>query len=309
MLPMRSERFVVARRGRSIGTLRFRSQDKRVEMLGFGLVLALSISLPAPARAAGTAAAPAESAPALPPPPPSTVVPAAASEPVPPAPAPAPGPPVPAVVALPVPVAVAVAPPGTPGSDLPPPPRPPWGAKLHDGFYLRMAVGLGIAGASISSDSSSLGEYSFAGAAGALDLWIGGTPVPGLAMGGALSGLGLNSSRRTADGQAVSGDVAGGTGLLAYFVDVFPDPGRGLHFGGAIGFASAAGEVKDSGRKFAGGGLGLEAWGGYQLWVSPQWSLGGMLRLMGSVTGEDKEGVSYRGSVGGGTLSFTALYH
>jgi hypothetical protein len=172
-----------------------------------------------------------------------------------------------------------------------------------------MAVGLGIAGVLVSSDAKSIGDYSFGGGTGAFDLWIGGTPTPGLAMGAALSGLGLNSTHRSIDGNRVSGDVSGGTGLLGYFLDVFPDPERGLHFGGALGFASGTAEVKDSGRKFEGGGLGLEAWGGYDFWVSPQWSLGGMLRFMGSVTRQEKENVAYEASVGAATLSFTALFH
>jgi hypothetical protein len=180
---------------------------------------------------------------------------------------------------------------------------------LHDGFYLRMAAGLGIAGAQVSSDSTSVADYSFSGGAGAFDLWVGGTPTPGLAMGAALSGLGLSSSKRSVDGHQVSGDVTGSTGLLGYFVDVFPDPRRGLHFGGALGFASGDAEVKDTSRHFRGGGFGLQAFGGYEFWISPEWSLGGMLRFLGSVTREDQDDVGYRASLGAATLSFTALYH
>ncbi len=180
---------------------------------------------------------------------------------------------------------------------------------MHDGFYLRMALGLGIAGARVSSDSNRVGDYSFGGAAGAFDLWIGGTPMSGLVMGGALSGVGLNSSHRSIDGHRVSGDVTASMGLLGYFVDVFPDPKRGLHFGGALGLASGMAEVKDSERKFRGGGFGLEAWGGYESWVSPQWSLGGMLRFIGSVTRDERDNLDYEASLGAATLSFTALYH
>jgi len=180
---------------------------------------------------------------------------------------------------------------------------------LHDGFYLRLGLGVGVGGALVSSDSKSIGDYSFGGGAGAFDLWIGGTPVSGLAMGAALTGLGIGSSQRSVDGNHVSGDVSGGSGLLGYFVDVFPNPERGLHFGGAVGLASGQAEVKDSGRKFQGGGLGLQAFGGYDFWVTPQWSLGGMLRFIGSVSKQDDAGVAYEASVGAVTLSFTALYH
>jgi hypothetical protein len=160
----------------------------------------------------------------------------------------------------------------------------------------------------VSSDSKSLGDYNFRGAGGALDLWIGGTPVSGLAMGVALSVLWLDSTRTHVDGTPVPNDVTGSTGLLGYFVDAFPNLERGLHFGGALGLANTTVEVNGD-QKFRGGGVGLEAWGGYDFWISPQWSLGGMLRLMGSVSRQDKENVSYETTLGGAALSFTALYH
>jgi len=172
-----------------------------------------------------------------------------------------------------------------------------------------LGLGVGFGGALVSSDSKSIGDYSFGGGTGAFDLWIGGTPTSGVAMGAALSGVGVGSSQRSVDGNRVSGDVSASTVLLAYFVDVFPDPQRGLHFGGALGLASGAAKVQDSGREFQGAGLGLQAFGGYDFWVGPQWSLGCMLRLIGSVTGQDEAGVAYRASLGGATLSITALYH
>jgi len=180
---------------------------------------------------------------------------------------------------------------------------------LHDGFYLRLGLGLGFGGALVSSDSKNVSDYSLAGGAGAFDAWIGGTPISGLVMGAALSGLGLAASRRSVDGTHVSGDVSASSGLLAYFVDVFPDPERGLHFGGALGLASGDVKPEDGTREFRGGGLGLQAFGGYDFWVGPQWSIGGMLRLIGSLTREDSSGVAYQASLGGATLSFTALYH
>jgi hypothetical protein len=128
-------------------------------------------------------------------------------------------------------------------------------------------------------------------------------------MGAALSALAVNSAKRKAFGQSIAGDVNGGTVLLGYFVDVFPDPGAGLHFGGALGLAAGNSEVKGSGRKFAGGGVGVEAFGGYDFWISPDWSLGGLARFIGSVTRDKQDSVNYEASVGAFTLSFTALYH
>jgi hypothetical protein len=173
-----------------------------------------------------------------------------------------------------------------------------------------MALGLGVSGALVSTDASSVPNYSFAGGGGAADVWLGGTPATGLAMGGALSLLGLNSTKRRVDGESRAGDVSGSMGLLGFFVDDFPDPERGFHFGGTVGLASGHAEVKNSDQDtFNGGGVGLGAWLGDDFWVSPEWSLGGLLRFAGSLTRENRADVSYETSLGGATLSFTALYH
>ena len=187
------------------------------------------------------------------------------------------------------------------------PPAAP-GVHFHDGFYLRLGLGLGLGGVLVSSDSKSVGDYSFGGGGGAFDLWLGGTPSRGLSMGGAFSALAVNSAKRKVDGQSIAGDVNGSTVMLGYFVDVFPDPTAGLHFGGALGIAVGAAEVK-GGTKFNGAGLGLEAFGGYDFWISPDWSLGGLARFMGSVTRDKQDPVNYEASLGAFTLSFTALYH
>lgn len=172
-----------------------------------------------------------------------------------------------------------------------------------------MGLGLSYGGALVSSDSKSVGDYNFGGAGVAFDLWLGGTPTPGLALGAALSALDVNSSSRRVSGHSISGDISGSTGLLGFFADVFPDPERGFHFGGALGVASGRAEVKGSGKTYEGGGLGLEAWTGYDFWVGQQWSLGAALRFMGTVTRQDTDPVKYESSMGGVSLSFTALYH
>ena len=307
-------RFVTERRAASIGTLVRSSQCKRSAGLVSALVGGVLTLSAAAAHAAGTASpftgeptAPASAAPPpWPPPPPGGAAPAAAPAlPAPPPPRAASVPP----AAPPGTPPAAPPPPGVPGSDLPAPPRQARGVHWHDGFYLRLGLGLAYSGALVSSDSKSVPDYNFAGGGGALDLWVGGTPTPGFAIGGALTALSVNSSNRRVSGQSISGDVAGGTALLGFFTDVFPDPERGFHFGGALGVASGQADIKDSGKKYQGGGLGLEAWTGYDFWVSPQWSLGGLVRFMGSVTRQDTDAVKYESSIGGMSLSFTALYH
>lgn len=173
-----------------------------------------------------------------------------------------------------------------------------------------MALGLGASGALVSSDATSVPNYSFAGGGATADLWIGGTPSTGLAMGGALCLLSTKSTTRRVDGESRSGDVSGVMGLVGFFVDGFPDPERGFHFGGSLGLASARTTVKGMTQdEFNGGGGGLGAWLGYDMWISPQWSLGGLVRVMGSLTRENRDNVKYQTSIGGASLSFTALYH
>lgn len=329
-------RFVMERRDASIGTPVFRSQCKRPARrvfafrwgLGLPTVLAgafasatvwagspsiYGVTSSAAALAAPSASSalpaplqPGQTSPGLPaPPPPLGPLPAAAQ--------PLPPPPVASPESTPSEALTgggkrSVLRPGAPGSDLPAPPPPAPGRHFHDGFYLRLGLGLGLGGVLVSSDSKSVSDYSFGGGGGVLDLWLGGTPSRGLAMGGVFSALGISSAKRKVDGQRIAGDVTGSSALLGYFVDVFPDPAAGLHFGGALGVAGSTAEIK-GGTKFDGGGLGLQAFAGYDFWVSPDWSLGGLARFAGSVS-RDKQGpVNYEESLGAFTLSFTALYH
>jgi hypothetical protein len=108
----------------------------------------------------------------------------------------------------------------------------------------------------------------------------------------------------------------GGAVLLAPFIDAFPDPQRGLHFGGALGLAvmSAKAKSKDLEQQFRvedyeGGGFGLSGWIGYMGWVGPEWSLGGLLQLTGVVTAKEEDGLKRQGTGGTVNVSFSALYH
>jgi hypothetical protein len=66
----------------------------------------------------------------------------------------------------------------------------PRGARLHDGFYLRMSIGGGSVAARGEryDESDAATDYSFAGNALLADLAVGGTPSPGLVLGGAYLG-------------------------------------------------------------------------------------------------------------------------
>jgi hypothetical protein len=200
------------------------------------------------------------------------------------------------------------------------PPVPPAhsrrGYHVHDGFYLRMGLGLGGGHGSISNDGNGASNYEVGAGGLALNLWVGGTPWSGVAVGGLLSLQGINESETVVEGETTEEDMDAALALLGVFIDAFPDPQRGLHVGGSLGLAGL--NAKASGDKlqdqlgvkdYDGGGLGASAWIGYMGFVGPEWSLGGMLQFTGVVTGKEEDDLKRRGTGWGLNVSFTALYH
>src|SRR5690606_18917410 len=133
-------------------------------------------------------------------------------------------------------------------------------------------------------------DLTVSGVALCLELRLGGRPAAGIAMGvqtyGGAAGEQDDLDRAGRPETQVDGrsGVTARTSLHGSFVDYFPEPRENLHFGGSIGLASNVLEhdlPSDSSMDDA-GGLGASAWVGYGWWVSKNWSLGGMLQVMGS---------------------------
>jgi hypothetical protein len=134
---------------------------------------------------------------------------------------------------------------------------------LHDGFYLRYALGPAYWQVSGSSPS---GAFSASGGSAGEILAIGGTIPDGVVIGGAAAA-------------SISGDsVVGNYGL---FVDWFPNARGGFHAGGLVGlgllrlrsgYPAALGVDPHQG--LGGSGLGATLLGGYDFWITPQCSLG-----------------------------------
>jgi hypothetical protein len=180
-----------------------------------------------------------------------------------------------------------------------------------------MGLGLGGGHGSISTNRDDVPNFGVGGPGLAFNLWIGGTPWSGVAIGGLLSGQGISESETVVEGDTTDEDVEAGLALLGVFIDAFPDPQRGLHIGGSLGFAAlnAKGnsnrlENQDRVEDYGGGGLGASGWIGYMGFVGPEWSLGGMLQLTGVVTGKNEQNDLKRQGTGWGlNVSFSALYH
>jgi hypothetical protein len=196
-----------------------------------------------------------------------------------------------------------------------PPARQRRGYHTHDGFYLRLGLGLGGGRASISTDEGISKNYELGGAGVAGNLWLGGTPWSGIAIGGLLSWQQMSDGDVKAEGDRTDEGMEGRLAMLGVFIDAFPDPQRGLHFGGSLALTgintsadNQALEEQDV-DNYDAGGLGGSAWVGYMGFVGPEWSLGGMLQLSYGFTRKEEEDLTRQASAGALSISFSALYH
>ena len=167
------------------------------------------------------------------------------------------------------------------------------GARTHDGFFFRIGVNFGLG--SLSSDSTTFGDESISGFTSGTDFLFGGTPVPGLVIGGGLVSTIAPGPKYELRDQEIELD---GTlymfGLMG-FVNYYIDPHEGFHLQafagyGALDFVTDAGQSggNDPHGPFFGGGLG------YDFWISDQWSIGPFARVLyGTMSSEGADSVSY----------------
>jgi len=175
---------------------------------------------------------------------------------------------------------------------------------VHDGFYLRASIGLGAL--SLKYDPDPI-ETSASGGALSLDLMIGGSPSPGMAIGGALLSD-VGRSLKLESGGRELGDVNAVTSLLGPFIDGFPNAKGGWHLGGMLGFATQQVDAPQSDARTT-SGIGGAAWGGYDAWVGDEWSVGGLARMGAAVTRGKNGDQDINASSLSFMLMFTALYH
>ena len=171
--------------------------------------------------------------------------------------------------------------------------------RTHDGFQLTLGAGLGYQRSSISFDPAPQNEpdvtsrgFGFAGM-----LMIGGTPAPGLVVGGASWGGNFRTPTVEVDGQESDAEGDFSPNLLGPYVDYYPSPTGGLHFVGVLGLASANDGNDDT--KLA-MGFGFGAGAGYGTWIGDEWSLGVLLRMQYLALKAEFESTS--GSVKSATL-------
>lgn len=186
----------------------------------------------------------------------------------------------------------------------PPPPALQRTDFVHEGFYLRINAGPGILWSTVSDTTAGGGGVSGASFAFNADLLVGGSPSPGLTLGGAVLGqIGAGLNLKDDSGQSI-GQGSHFHFIAGPFVDAFPNDKRGFHVGAALGFAGSKFNHGPNITETAWGG-GAAAWLGYDTWVAPEWSVGAMLRGTGAYMVGDNADVTAFGL----TLLLTLLYH
>jgi hypothetical protein len=188
--------------------------------------------------------------------------------------------------------------------------------RRHDGFYLRMGIGLGYGRATTKGTvSGSEVKATYSGTGPAFEIMLGGTVAPGLVIGGGI--LELDVVNPTVDVESSDptlnslftgrSNFSGffGFNTIGPFIDWFPADTGGAHVGGMVGL----GLIHLEGSRGVGGSL----WTGYDFWIGQQWSLGAEVR--GTLASGRRnvwfgnEQIEFRDFGGTLELLFTALLH
>jgi hypothetical protein len=157
----------------------------------------------------------------------------------------------------------------------------PPGAHLHDGFYMRLGLGIGHISGTTENDSTIKGWGV------APDIWIGGSPIPGLAIGATFSGVSAANPHieaTSADSGGLEARSFDARGTLTYsifglFADYYPAPTRGLHFMGGVNYSVLQFKPEEGNTADPASGFGLFGGLGYEWWIGNEWSVGPVARL------------------------------
>lgn len=180
---------------------------------------------------------------------------------------------------------------------------------VHEGFYARLSFGGGYA---ISHYNTEDADFDLRGTGfnAGVDLLIGGSPAPGIAIGGAfMANLAFSNTFKANDRDLGNRNLS--TFLLGPFVDGYPDPKGGFHLGLALGLGPAkleAGNGDEGLGTFT--GFGAAGWLGYDFWVADEWSAG-LLYRFGTNIGVGQDSMNQSLSVVGLTNTFllTTAWH
>jgi hypothetical protein len=227
--------------------------------------------------------------------------------------------PSPAVPPTPAPQMVPTLPPPPP----PPPPQtavmsrvpPSPDARLHDGFYMRLSFGMGSGTATEDETDPAFpaSEMDWSGLTAMFDVMLGGSPMPGFVLGGALISHQILNPTIKAGGstqQTIGSDISLNLATIGLFTAIYPDPRSGFNFHALLGYSEVSITVDhQTTNRDNPTGPSFMAGVGYDFWVSDQWSIGPDFRIAYSEAKSDHDGYTSKVSFLAPTLSFTATYH
>jgi len=180
------------------------------------------------------------------------------------------------------------------------------GVNTHDGFYLRVGSGFGVYDefAQSETDARYGGRVGVRarGFAVASEFALGGTPYPGLVLGGGIYGVGVITSSVTSN-QADDSEIEVAEELeiesrdltiFGVFADRYFVPTLGLHVQAAVGIAQQIrlslarppnDDLEDDDKEdvYDPFGPGLMLGIGYEMWLTEQWSIGVLARVAATV--------------------------
>ena len=197
----------------------------------------------------------------------------------------------------------------------PPPAMAEEGAHTHDGFFLRLGLNAGYSSVSQSieaggqeAEGPTLSGFPSWG----FDLYLGGTPVDGLVLGGMLTTVTTSSPTRGAYGGFPEAELDG-TMLLAgvaFFANYYFDPSAGLHLQALLGYAAVDfvdAEGQSGGNDPSGPMLGFGV--GYDFWIGDEWSIGPFGRLLYAPTSVEVLGATAKANYVYPSIGAAFTYH
>jgi hypothetical protein len=187
-------------------------------------------------------------------------------------------------------------------------------ARNHDGLYLRLSVGAGYTFDSLSGMDANATDMSGVGIRGVCatyDLAVGWT-LGRIVVGGLTSGAFLSSPTYSNGRNYARSNYDHAYIFVGPFVDYYLDPHLGTHFGAAIGLGMPSLSPPsnqtgaDQGNQDNSPGFGAMLMAGHDFWVSSQWSLGAVARVL-YIHGSDEYSATH--SAVNLSVLFSALYN
>lgn len=165
------------------------------------------------------------------------------------------------------------------------PPEPEARRHLHDGFYLHMSIGFGSLRSTLNGTGARTSSAEFNSVAAQLEVSAGGTPWPGVVLGGRLATITSTAVNVRTNQGKFRQDASFNQVTLQGMTDIYPWPTDGFHLLGALGIGSLSlqpSSLAETYRKpFNLGGAVATVGIGWQGWIARQWSMGGLFTMDG----------------------------